>query len=34
MKLPSIAVEKTDHHFSVTLPLVKPEFLELGNQVS
>ena len=34
MKLPSIAVEKTDHHFSVTLPLVKPDFFELGNQVN
>ncbi len=34
MKLPSIVVEKTDHHFSVTLPLVKPDFFELGNQVN
>ena len=34
MKLPSIAVEKTDHHFSVTLPLVKPDFFQLGNQVN
>jgi sensor histidine kinase YesM len=34
MKLPSISVEKTDRYFSVTLPLVRPDFFELGNQVN
>ncbi len=31
MKLPSIKVEKTNDHFSVTLPLVRPDLIELGN---
>ena len=31
MKLPSITVEKTNNHFSVTLPLVRPDLFELGN---
>ena len=34
MKLPSIMVNKTENHFSVTLPLVKPDFFELGNQAN